>query len=293
MIGVQRRDHLRGLEHVRHAHHAETHKPDQHDRAEQDRDLARPKGLRRIEADDDRDRDRQDVGLESRRRDLEALRGRKHRHGRRDDGVAIEQRRPDHAHGHEDPGSAAERFLRERHQRERAALAVVVGAQQDDDVFQRHHDDERPDQERGDADDLLGVRSVAEMGERLPHRVKRARADVAIDDADAADGEGPETLLTVLVMRHMRAVRSARAARACLSLRSRRFGRRRPRLLSLVRHRKPWAAAPEPGNAPARRALARNVICRPLGAAATARPHSRAASRSQGRPIRAPRHRCA
>ena len=47
-----------------------------------------------------------------------------------------------------------ERLLRQRHQRERAALSVVVGAQQQRDIFQRNDKDQRPDEQRNDADDL-------------------------------------------------------------------------------------------------------------------------------------------
>jgi hypothetical protein len=38
-------------------------------------------------------------------------------------------------------GNAA---LRQRHQCQRAALAVIIRAQQDQDIFERHHDNERP-----------------------------------------------------------------------------------------------------------------------------------------------------
>ena len=45
--------------------------------------------------------------------------------------------------------------LRERHQRQRAALAVVVGAQDEQHVLDRHDDDQRPEDERHDAEDHL------------------------------------------------------------------------------------------------------------------------------------------
>ena len=45
-----------------------------------------------------------------------------------------------------------ERAGRERGQRQRAALAVVVGAQQDQHVFDRDDDDQRPQDQRQHAE---------------------------------------------------------------------------------------------------------------------------------------------
>ena len=90
---------------------------------------------------------------------------------------------------------SAERALRQRHQRQRAALAVVVGAQQDHDVFERDDDDQRPEDQRQDAEHRLARRRAAgaDRGQhRLAKRVERAGADVAVDDADAAERQRPE-----------------------------------------------------------------------------------------------------
>ncbi len=87
------------------------------------------------------------------------------------------------------------RALRQRHQRERAALAVVVGAQQDDDVFQRDDDDQRPEDQRQHAEHRARASACRRRRPRRPpprEGVERAGADVAIDDADAAEGEHPE-----------------------------------------------------------------------------------------------------
>ena len=49
---------------------------------------------------------------------------------RGDDRVAVEQRRAgDDAEQHDAPAALGDRALRQRHQRQRAALAIVVGAQ--------------------------------------------------------------------------------------------------------------------------------------------------------------------
>ncbi len=66
--------------------------------------------------------------------------------------VAVKQRAGDDAEQHDRAAALADRALRQRHQRQRSALAVIVGAQQDDDVFQRHHDDQRPQDQREHAE---------------------------------------------------------------------------------------------------------------------------------------------
>ena len=79
--------------------------------------------------------------------------------------------------------------------RQRAALAVIVGAQQDQHVFGGDHDQQRPDDQRQNAEhDRLARRIAGPDGRehRLAHRVERAGADIAVDDADAAERERPE-----------------------------------------------------------------------------------------------------
>jgi hypothetical protein len=83
-----------------------------------------------------------------------------------------------------------DRTLRQRHQRQRSALAMVIRAQQDQHVFQRHHDDQRPQDQRENAEHGLGsdgARGPAGGDDGFAQRVQRAGADVAIDDADTAE----------------------------------------------------------------------------------------------------------
>ena len=142
------------------------------------------------------DRERHDVGVERRRRDLQAFDRGQHRQRRRDDGVAVEQRAADDAEqdydARRDAPSARDG---ERHQRQRAALAVVVGAQQDQDVFGGDDEEQRPDDQRQDAEHNRFARGVAgarRRQHRFAQRVERAGADVAVDDADAAERQRPE-----------------------------------------------------------------------------------------------------
>ena len=86
---------------------------------------------------------------------------------------------------------SAERPPRQRGERQCSALAVIVGAQQDKDVFQGNDDDQGPQDQRqypehrilGDGSAVLG------RNHRFAKRVKRAGADVAIDDTDAPNDQ--------------------------------------------------------------------------------------------------------
>ena len=52
-----------------------------------------------------------------------------------------------------------ERALGERHQRQDAALALVVRLHEKQHVFRRHDDQQGPDDQRDDADDLIRRRA--------------------------------------------------------------------------------------------------------------------------------------
>ena len=54
--------------------------------------------------------------------------------------------------------------LRQRHQRQRAALAVVVGAQDEQHVLERDDDDQRPEDQRHDAEHHLAGERAAGRG---------------------------------------------------------------------------------------------------------------------------------
>ena len=112
-----------------------------------------------------------DIMVERRRRELQALDRRKHRNRRRDHGIAEEHRGADHA---EEKTSAVRRpsaRLASAVSDKRAALAVVVGAQQDQNVFDRDDDDQRPEDERQHAEhgvpaDRTGGRLAATTASR-------------------------------------------------------------------------------------------------------------------------------
>ena len=136
--------------------------------------------------------------MERGRRDVDAFDGGENRQGRRDDRVAVEQRRADDAEQRDKAGGLAhapDGARRQRHQRQRAALPVIIGAQQDHHVFQRDDDEKRPQDERHHAEHRRPRKLVMGRAGRGDHRfaqsVERAGADVAVDDADAAERERP------------------------------------------------------------------------------------------------------
>jgi hypothetical protein len=69
-------------------------------------------------------------------------------------------------------------------------LAVVVGAQHQRNVLERHHDHQDPEDRRASAEDRLRVHGDAVLGiERFLDGVERARADVAVHDAQGEERE--------------------------------------------------------------------------------------------------------
>ncbi len=132
-------------------------------------------------------------GCSAGRDHAEAFDGAEHRDRRRDHAVAVEHRRAEDAEADQPPAhlrAVLEAARHERRQREDAALAAVVGAHDQRDVLQRDDDDERPEDHRQHAEHVVGrERQAIRAGERRAQRVERARADVAVHDADRADDQ--------------------------------------------------------------------------------------------------------
>ena len=136
--------------------HADDDEPHHHHRAEHPRDPRRAAALHEEQA---RPGSPPTTGmtqsLERGRRDLEALDGAEHRDRRRDQAVAVEQGRAEHAERDDRPpacpvGSPL-RGITQRGEGEDAALAVVVGAHHEQQVLDRDDDDQRPEHDRRDA----------------------------------------------------------------------------------------------------------------------------------------------
>ena len=179
---------------------ADDHEPHQHDRAEDMPDPGGAVALDQEQQDENRDGQRHHDALELRRMDLQPLDGAEHRNRRRDGAVAVEQGGAEEA-DHHHRGAAATLLGASRtdqgEQRQDAAFAVVVGAHDQDSVFDRDDDDQRPEDQRDDADhgfrrDLSGLACC--LGGDA-ERVERARADVAEHHAHAGEHRGRPRLM--------------------------------------------------------------------------------------------------
>ena len=188
---VEREKHLRRLQDSAHPQYGEHEKPHHHDRAEQPADFRGATALHREEADQDDERQRKNERLERVRLDAQTFNGAEHRNRRRQHAVAEEERE---AHDCGDADHVLDgalqlgRSMRERGQRKHAAFAFVVGAHDKHDVFDRDDQDERPDDggERAHHREGAGQRA-ARRAHGFAHRIDRARADVAEDDAERAE----------------------------------------------------------------------------------------------------------
>ena len=149
----------------------------------------------------DGDPDRQHRLSELGSGDLQALHRREHRDGRRDQRVAVEQRRAQHAKGQRDrgePGRGTGHAADQRGERHDAALTVVVGPQDEGHVLDRHDQRDRPEDQRDDPEHVARRRAdrvVVDREHRL-HRIERAGTDVTENDTERAEGE-PEQAAAV------------------------------------------------------------------------------------------------
>ena len=173
------------------AQRAEDQEPDHHDRPEQASHRAGAEPLEREQGDQDHQRERDDLRGQSGRRHVEPGHGRHHRDGRRQHAVAVEERRAEHADDDEAGLPARLRHpVDQGNQRHDAALAVVVDSQDQEHVLQRDDHEQRPDDQRQRAVDAKRRRRHRMVAaEDQLDRVERARADVAVDDAQRAERE--------------------------------------------------------------------------------------------------------
>src|SRR6185503_1313928 len=170
--------------------------PDDHDRPEQLPHGLRSARLNKEQAEEDRHGNRQDVGFEHVRADAQALDRAQYRNRGRHDSIAVKQRRAEKAeadHHRPRPESRLRPVWNQRHQRQDAALALVIRAQDEDQVFDRDDEHQGPEDQGQDADDVLSSGGDAVGGiEALAKRVERARADVAVNNAEGAERQERE-----------------------------------------------------------------------------------------------------
>ena len=113
---------------------------------------------------------------------------RNHRYRGRNRAVAVQHRRPEEHEQGEGPQTQRRRCALWRHQlrqqRERAALSVIVGAQHEANVLHADDDDERPKDQRKNAQRRSTCDGSGKLtGKALLERIERAGSDVAEDHA--------------------------------------------------------------------------------------------------------------
>ena len=195
MSGIEGGEHAGVLGDVRKPADGKGDEPDERDRSEEGGDPRRAARLHREQGEQNQKGKRDDVSSKGGRGDGKSFHRRQHRDRRRDQGVAVEQCGADNAEQDDSQALAAERAIGERHQGERAAFAVIVGAEQDQHVFHGDDEDQRPDDERQNAEDHRLGRGLATARRRqhgFAQGIERARADVAVDDADTAERQAPK-----------------------------------------------------------------------------------------------------
>jgi hypothetical protein len=82
--------------------------------------------------------------------------------------------------------------VKQREQRDNAALAVIVGAQDKNSVFERDDQDDRPEDHRHDSDHGFG-RGCPACLDRLLQPIKCAGTDIAVDKCGKRHGSGQLT----------------------------------------------------------------------------------------------------
>ena len=189
MRRVQRHQHLWRIGDVQEPGDAENEEPGGHHRPEHRRDPRRAEALHHEQPDQDHHRHRHHPGGEARLDHLEALDRREHGDGRRDDRIAEEQCAADNAQAQDPGGSLGEGIAGQRHQRQRAAFALVVGAQHEDHVFDGDHDGQCPDNQRQQTEHLVLRRRTAGGVQRFAERVEGTGADIAENDAQGAENK--------------------------------------------------------------------------------------------------------
>ena len=124
-----------------------------------------------------------------RRDDFQTFNGAQYRDRRGDHAIAVEERRSDQSESDDDLSAHGVRVApllleNERQQRENSALAVVIRAHDENDVLDADDDDQRPDDQREDAVDVVGswLDAVFEL-EAFAQRVEGTGTDVPVDDA--------------------------------------------------------------------------------------------------------------
>ena len=161
--------------------------PEEHDRPEQ---AAHPGGaplLQQKQPAEDDDGGWDDIGFEQRGDVLYPFHGAQHRDGRGDHAIAVHQAGGKNAQPHQGPlgGAGLDVFRFDQGgQGQNPAFAFVIGPEDEAEIFDADNEQQSPEDEGQDAEDIAGgSRDGVLAVETFPHRVQRAGADVAENNA--------------------------------------------------------------------------------------------------------------
>ena len=190
---VESGEHARVLDDLSKAQEAQGCEPDQHHRAEELADAGGAAALDQEEGEQHEGGDRYHVGVEGWGCGLQTLDRREDRDRGRDQAVAVEEGKAGDRQRVDETAECRgvwQGARGEGAERQHPTLAAIVGAQDEDDVLERDDEDQRPEDEREDAQHggLAQVQATG-MAEGLAHRVERAGADVAVDHPDRSERE--------------------------------------------------------------------------------------------------------
>jgi hypothetical protein len=146
--GIDRDEYPRRLHDFNETQHGERGKPQHHDGSEQPAHFFRTAPLDGKQHHDDTQRHGNHRARQIGIQDLQALDSAEHGNGRRDQRVAIEQRRSQHSQRHRATRprlGGAKTLLDQSHEREDAALACVVRSHDDGQVLHTHDDGQCPE----------------------------------------------------------------------------------------------------------------------------------------------------
>ena len=190
---IGRRQHARRRHDRADAECGDRHEPHQHDRPERRAYSGRPEPLHHEQREENDQRDRHHDVREGRVPDLESFHGAEHRNGRCDHAVSVQQRGAEQSEGDERESPTlvvgpALLLKQQRQQGEDSSLAPVVRTQNEHDVLDTDHQHQRPENQGKYAENVLWRwRDAVFLLEALTQGVQRARADVAIDDAECRE----------------------------------------------------------------------------------------------------------
>ena len=207
-IRIQGAHHARIGDDLNRAKAGDDQEPSDGDRTENPADLIGAETLHGKERDQNHQADRHHILGQTGCGDLQSFHRAQDRNCRRDHAIAEEQRRAEDAEDTQAVGqrrSDGQAALHQRHQGQDAALALVVGAHDDHHVLHRDHQQQRPYDQRQDAEHVALVRRQAVVRpERFLQRVQRTGADIPEDHTQRTDHQRKHPLRSLpVILRHV------------------------------------------------------------------------------------------